>query len=408
MDLTRRRGVASARCTVASVLVLAVALPMGCDGAPGEAPLPPGIWLAGRADALRAVATDLARLDGTPLAAGAKAWSSATAGCTHVLAHAEDGDPAALATAARCVEPADWPAAVRRRIGAGEFVFGLAQPGDAGVARLAGSGRRRPDGGVELKLDLSGRTDTPLARLLTPGPEPPGPPLLAGRDVLIHARLRPEGGLRLADAVSAGGQADRLFRLKSRIFEGAALEGAWEVGVYPPPEPGAPPALALALDARSLSLVEQGMREFVAELERTWPLSHAEARIAGWPGACFDDLRILPGFAPCYVVTERALVLGWDARSVARALSDAPDDELGPDGGLIVHLDRLPAADARLAHDAAGLEPRVLPADYVWDRLSVRGRPLEDGVRIELDLVSATSAMGERAADAEARTGGEG
>jgi hypothetical protein len=57
----------------------------------------------------------------------------------------------------------------------------------------------------------------------------------------------------------------------------------------------------------------------IVELEETWSLGHSPLQLKGgaepaneYTGACFLELRILPEFAPCYLVTDRSIVLGWN------------------------------------------------------------------------------------------------
>ena len=126
--------------------------------------------------------------------------------------------------------------------------------------------------------------------------------------------------------------------------------------------------MALGLDYRMRTVAVAAMEAFVRELERTWPVHRSPFRVGEWDGACLLDLRILPEFAPCYVATDRALVVGWNPTSVRLALAASPIPGDAPSSGVVVHLDRFGEADRRLrAAFAPDLPP--LDLDYAWDRI---------------------------------------
>jgi hypothetical protein len=113
-------------------------------------------------------------------------------------------------------------------------------------------------------------------------------------------------------------------------------------------------------------------------------------RIAGAAGACFPELRILPDFTPCWVLTEAALIVGWNPASVEKAVSGpSAVDGLGQDGGVLVRLGSLSGADRRMQAVLTGAEPAppVEDIDYVWQRLAVRPRQQTGGLRFEIDLI---------------------
>jgi hypothetical protein len=121
---------------------------------------------------------------------------------------------------------------------------------------------------------------------------------------------------------------------------------------------------------------------FLDEIEATWPLRRTPFAVADAPGACLRDLRVLPGLAPCYVATERALVVGWNDASVHKAL-DGSVPALPESGGLVADLEKLPAADLRIA---APELPSGAPA-WPWRRLVAE--PLHSGPSIGLRLALA-------------------
>ena len=125
------------------------------------------------------------------------------------------------------------------------------------------------------------------------------------------------------------------------------------------------------------------MERFIEDLRKTWPVTRTPFAIGPATGACLLDMNILPGLAPCYLATDRAIVVGWNPASLRLALE--PQDPLnaadaailGEHGGVWLDLDRLAEADARLA-TAIGDPPStvVLP----WRRLRIE--PEVNGVDV--------------------------
>ena len=93
----------------------------------------------------------------------------------------------------------------------------------------------------------------------------------------------------------------------------------------------------------------------------------------------------MPGLAPCYVATQNALVVGWNDRSVVRALSGGPA-ELRSVGGVLLELSRLAEADTNLTGDTPP------SADLPWTRIHAVGREEKDGVRLRVQLAASRGA----------------
>src|SRR5262249_62039452 len=157
----------------------------------------------------------------------------------------------------------------------------------------------------------------------------------------------PEGGIDLPALVASGGQGEALFALKSRLFGAAILDGTWELALYLPGEGEPLPRAALALGTRERAAAAAATGAFLDEIEARWPVRRAPFSIGAFEGACLPELRLLPGLAPCFVATESALVVGWNAASVRKALDGSAAD-LSPAGGLVAEPARLPPADALL------------------------------------------------------------
>jgi len=271
---------------------------------------------------------------------------------------------------------------------------------------------REPESGaravVSLRIDAAGGVvararirpdDVPLIGLLglvLPAPEPPGPPVLGDADTLLHARFRPEGGVDLASLVPEDSQGDRLFGLRGQLFSSLVLDGTWETAIYLPDEGRGMPTFALALGHRAHGAALEAADAFTQALESSWPVHRSEIRFGEQPGFCFFDLALLPDLAPCYAVTDDAVIAAWNPDVLSRALNPGAADgeptlgpRLGPEGGVLVHLGRLPEADERLRLVSA---PDAAPADLTWAWELVRGSVSRAGdefeVRVELEVTS--------------------
>lgn len=365
----------------------------GCGSEHPESALPSGHWLYGDARAISDILESLEELHETPAARFAARLRERLVDCDGFLAHAAGDASQAWLDEVHCAATRQVPESLVALRAEGDlaFVYEL-EPGRQVSGRL----ERMSTGAISIIASLDVPTETSLAGLLIPGEEPAGAPALSAAETLVHARLRPASGLNVAALVSENSQADQMFRLRSELFLGQVLDGTWEVAIYMPREGRVTPPVALALDYSLRPAAKAAMEQFVAELEATWPIHHSEHSqqlqpVAGVPneerraeGACFHDLRLLPDLTPCYVVTDRSIVLGWNAQSLALALdSSAELTSFEGGGGLVVHLDRLPEADRRLQQQLGGREV-MAKFDYVWDQLRIDGS--NDGKRLEVRI----------------------
>lgn len=232
-----------------------------------------------------------------------------------------------------------------------------------------------PLGGLTLDGQLTAPSEPGALRLFLPAEEQPAAPAIAPDKALVKLRIRPRGGLGLSSLLPSGGQADRLFALKGRLLEGALLEGTWELAFLPPAEGGDKPLAIGALHHRNADALRAALDEALTQLEATWPIqrtprvfhaSHTEPL----EGGCFLDLPILPEFAPCWVVTPEAFLIGYRGEAIDLALappavSSAPkerpdkartsrvDDRSG--SRIDVHLDRVKTLDARSRGESAAV-----------------------------------------------------
>lgn len=234
-------------------------------------------------------------------------------------------------------------------------------------------------GGLAVDGFLDGANGVGPAALLVPGTAAPGPAVIDPAASLVHLRLRPAKGLRLAERIAQGSQGDRLFALKGRLLEGALLEGTLELGFVPPAPGGAVPLAIIALHHRAGGPIAAALGEALDQLEQTWGLARTPRAFAvaggSRDGGCYSDVPILPEFAPCWVVTDDALLIGYRAKAIetALAVSAASATALAADSGIVVDFDRVRTLDAALAGPAgAGLAS-------LYSRLELRGRSESDG-----------------------------
>jgi hypothetical protein len=365
--------------------LLALALGAGACAREATAPAtwPPGALLVGRSSALASLAERLERIEGTPLAREAAAWREALPGCEVVEVQAPQASLASLRAGLRCAD-ASGPLAVVHR-DRGEHALAFAWP--IGDERVTGHLDLLPDGDLDLRFEVPGGAFAGPRALLRPGAAEPGPAVLGGDDALLHARLRPEGGIDLPALLAQGSQADQLFALRSRLFSAAILDGTWELALYLPAENERLPRAALALGIRHAEAARAAADRFLDEIETHWPLRRTPFALGDARGACLPELRVLPGLAPCYVATDRALVVGWSETSLRKAL-DGSAPALPESGGLVADLARLPAADARLAAPELPVGTSVWP----WRRLVAEPRHAGPSVGLHLTLAGGPGA----------------
>jgi len=359
----------------------------GCRARPrADADWPSGTLVIAEKAALERVLSRLERLEGTPLARLAATLAGGLPPCAWLEGRAEGGPPSAVWSALQCRGAESAFPGLDRERGGREIAFAV--PAASGE-RVVGTLAVDANADVEAVLLLPRAAFADTVALALPGDEAPGPALLSRRDELIHVRVRPEGGLDIASLVPERSQADQLFRLKSELFAGTVLDGTWEAAIYLPGEDDAMPPAALAVGFLLRDPAVAAMNRFIADLEAAWPVHRSPFELGSVAGACLRELKLLPSLAPCYVATDRALVIGWNAASLRRALAaDAAKPASKPldaGGGVVVDLDRIRAADAHFARrsgDASAAPERPYP----WHRITADGVREGDRVRLQLHL----------------------
>lgn len=379
------------RRALAALAVLALIAVACAESAPVSQTWPEGHLLVARTSALRRLLEHLGGLEGTRLARRAALLLRALPDCAWIEATAAGDDD--FESALRCFDRDGDLAALDRTRGEADIAFVLAGPAhDRTVGTLTVS----QAGDVAAEILLPESRFESARSLLLPDREAAGPTLLNRADELIHARVRPEGGIDIASLVPESSQADRMFRLKSELFAGSVLDGTWEAVVYLP-EPGhSMPRAALAVGFAFREPAVRAMEGFLTELSSTWPLRRSDFTLGTSRGACLLDLKLMPDFAPCYAATETALVIGWNAASVRKALDSTQatphsHEHVQPTPAFTVELARIPEADAHFA----GLEPaakRLATLRWPWRRLTADGSREDAAVRVRIRLDGGTGA----------------
>jgi hypothetical protein len=339
---------------------------------------PSGAALLANTRSLDRLLGHVAQLEGTPLARRAERIRALLPNCPTVEGRAESGQITDLWTDLHCAtENPDLVALEQARSG-WDLAVSVPVAGDHWLGTLSIS----PSGDVEIELRLPRVAGEGLASLALPGEQAAGAVELSESETLVHARVRPKGGLDLASLVPRESQGAQLFRLKSELFAGIALDGVWEVAIYLPEEGDPMPRTALAL-----------MEDFIGDLQESWPVTRSFFRLDEADGACLLDLAIMPGLAPCYVATERALIVGWNPASLRKALDgrSGERDGLGNFSGAIIHLDRFANAD-RILSSALSTKTRPRSTQYPWRRITAKGAPDPSGFRLRLRFESGLGA----------------
>jgi hypothetical protein len=369
---------------VRRLLVLAVLALLSCREQARDLPAwPPGLLISAETPAFARFLEALAQLERTPLARIAGALHARLPECPQLEAQSQDGDFEALLSGLRCADLAGPLAKLHQERGAHALAFVL--PGADGARAFATADLD----GAAARIALRWPGAEQALGGFAPGDAAAGPDRLARDARVAHATLLGAGPLDFARWVPEGSQGDRLFRLRSDLFGAALLDGRIELALYAPLEQAAMPRAALALGVRSRAAAEAAAARFLAELESAWALRRTPYAAAGAEGACLPDLHLLPELAPCYALTDGALVVGWNASSLNHAIGT--EASAGPDGTVAggasarfdLDLAAVSAADARLAaaRGVAG-EPQRWP----WRRVRAAASRSGGELTIEIDL----------------------
>jgi len=383
--MSRSRFQISALITTALGLGSALWIATGCGEIETMERWPSGAVLLANTRSLDRLLGRVAELEGTPLARQAERIRARLPDCPTVEGRAESGQISDVWTSLHCASESPDLVALEQARNGWDLAVSVPVAGDHWLGTLS----INPSGDVEIEIHLPRSAGEGLASLALPGDEAAGAVELSESDTLVHARVRPQGGLDLASLIPSDSQGARLFRLKSELFAGIVLDGVWEVAIYLPEEGDPMPRTALALNFSHRSAAIAAMEDFIGDLRESWPVARTFFRLGEAEGACLLDLAIMPSLAPCYVATERALVVGWNPASLRKALDgrSVERDGLGDVSGAIIHLDRFAKAD-RILSSALSIKTRPNSAQYPWRRITAKGTRDPSGFRLQLRFES--------------------
>ena len=379
--MSRSRSQKQALRTIALTLGCGLLIGNHCGEFEATESWPGGVALLANTESLDQLLGRLAQLESTPLGERAELIRASLPDCPVVEGRAESRRLSDALQTLSCRRAGSDLAALERLRADADLAVAL--PIDGG--RILGRLSIQPSGDVDLEIRVPDAAAQGLAGLVLPGAEAPGAAELSRSRTLIHARIRPIGGVDLAALVPAQSQGAQLFRLKSELFAGVVLDGVWELAVYLP-EVGHPmPRTALALNFSHRTAAVVAIEGFISSLQESWPVARSVFRVGSADGACLLDLRLMPDLAPCYVATERALVIGWNPASIHKALdgSGPEREDLSDRGGAVVHFDRFVEAD-RILSRALSVDLASLPNGYPWRRVIATGVSVESSVRLRL------------------------
>jgi hypothetical protein len=368
------------RLSLAAVFAL-VGCPGGQDdtGAPLGAP-PEGLLACGQADTAAALMRQLRILDKVPLGQGAALLDEALTGCERFSYGPGRSLDAFDADLLSCDPQPGTCASLERTLGRHAVAFSWSPPeGPTTTGWL--------DADEDGSLKLGARVPLSAAegeRGLLPAADPPGPAVLSGEGAVFHARLAPLGGLGITSMVESGPQVNRLLELQGRIFQGGVLDGTLETVIYAPPEGGEVPHIAVAVGFHIQRAAIAAIREVVGSLEQQWQVFATTTELEGHEGQCLLELNVMPDFAPCWVATDQALVLGWNQAALSRALQGEPA-ELGQRSELRVDFPALANAE-RIMALARGFSEDEPLQPYPWRSLQLQSWRAERSFRYQLVL----------------------
>lgn len=363
---------------------------MACDRGPEY---PSGVFLAGDTRPFLAFLEQLESLEGTPLANLAQVTRERLQGCPQekqiFQGRTDSKTLRGLAESLKCSVddlPIDRPAG-------SDIVWGIEL---APRRHLVGQGSFDDDGTVTLTAALPDLPSGHPANLFLPSADAPGPTLLSRHGTLIHGRFKADHGLDLARLLPEDEQVEGLFQLKSRLFSGLALEGTWEIALYESQDDELIPPVVLAVEYSHRGAAEMAWNTYLRDIENAWGFVPTPITLEAGSGACLTEVKVLPGLAPCYVLTPRALVIAWHQAALERALNGEPSIELAEQSRLLVELDRLPESDVRLTaairHRLGETRQARPPLVYPWHRLTVAGHRRGGRYQLEAKLYPTAAA----------------
>lgn len=226
-------------------------------------------------------------------------------------------------------------------------------------------GGRSPSGVTRSEIEV---TASVLAgNFLAPSTDPPATAVSTPKGRMVHFLVRPEAGLNLAALVADGSWSSQLFSLKSELFEATTLEGTLEFALYEPSPQSVFPPFILAVPVTHRDRARAAIDQFIDEIRGRWPIEVTP--LEDQDGQCLTNLELLPALAPCYVMTDRALVLGWNFGSLRAAGSDPAGEPFSVDSShLEVDFAALSRADDVVRAATHSSYPKL---HYPWSTVRI-------------------------------------
>ncbi|MBI2375439.1 MAG: hypothetical protein HYV07_15695 [Deltaproteobacteria bacterium] len=319
--------------------------------------------LDGNASAINLLLDDLiAGFPDSLVRLGALEWKARVGTCDAI--HAEAEDPARLLASVSCKPASKQPFEFRVPFERGTLTGQLLNPS---ASKL------------DARVTIEPAPES-WWRALAPG-KPPMPERTRQAQRLLHVVWRPEEGLDFSRYAPRGNsQVADLFRLRNQLFSSLVLEGSFELAVYAP-HPGARmPSTALALGVKSRSAAAAALDAFINDLLTSWPVHPTPFSLGDAQGRCIPDLSLLPELAPCYVLLDDRVVIGWNRESLLEALGTTPEPSPSQRNRVHVDLTLLSKADRVLAQ-TLGASP--LQISYPWTELTIEGAE-SNSIRVSL------------------------
>lgn len=280
--------------------------------------LPLGMAVTGDMALVSLLLGQLQQLEGSRAAQAAESLMDRLSRCEAVEGHATDGSLETLIGALACrPSPSALPSLEALR---GTHALAFVLP-IGSEARL--SGVASVDEGAQIHIEgvLHAPPHDGAWALVLPGSESVAPARLNPHQSLLHIRAKPASGIDLEALLPEGDDFQGIMRLQGKILSGAVLDGSWELAAYPP-QPGQhalAPVLALGFTLRAAAV--RALEAMIRDLQSTYPVHRSPYSVGAADGACLLDLNIMPAFAPCYLATENAIVIGWNPHALAMALA---------------------------------------------------------------------------------------
>lgn len=252
--------------------------------------------------------------------------------------------------------------------------------------RITAWGSTHSNHRYEITAELTVHSDPGLSALFMPAAEAPARAALAEKESLLHFLIRPDRGLSLDSFLTAGSIGNKLFQLKSDLFLATTLEGTWEAAFYSPDLDDLIPPMAVALHFRNRKRAVRAMEDFLGNLMNTWPIRRSPYSLDSWSGACLSNLRVMPNLAPCYVATDRSLIVGWNPASMELALAQpSPDQVPATASSARVEFDRVAKTD-RILSAAPLADDSRSQSSYSWTTAQITGKRVGDLYQLKLEL----------------------